>query len=240
MAFSMPNLRLTSERAFRLVSSADGRHRFGGPARHKGIFPNGSDVPLQLVVELDLTDEQVPIAADRPLNSLPLLYPFKYSGGGPVVQYSVISDSEIRILYMSDATADDPESQYLQVCELPSLRLELVPLNYEQARVIAYRYYDAYFAPDEADGEILRQLNYPFHIMIGGRRPYIINSGDIICHNPECQYHQRRVWFKCLAMIPPIPVNGDTSFWYEFEGGVSFCFGMCYCCGTMIAFNVCS
>ena len=240
MVPSMPNLRLTSERAFRLASSTDGRHRFGGPVRHKGIVPNGCDVPLQLVVELDLTDELVPIAADRPLNTLPLLYPFKYGGGGPVVQYSVISDSEIRILYMSDSTADDQESQYLQVRELPPLRLELVPLSYEQARVLAYRYYDGYFAPDEADREILKQLDYPFHILIGGRRDYITNSGDIICQNPECEYYQRRVRFKCFAMVPPIPVNGDTSFWYEFEGGVYFCFGMCYSCGTMIAFNVCS
>lgn len=236
----IPNLRLTTERAFRLVPSVNGRHRFGGPPMHKGIVPNGCDVPLQLVLELDLTDEQLPVAADRPLKKIPLLYPFKYGGGGPEVQYSVISDSEVKIIYMSDSAADDPESQYLLVDELPELRLELVSLSYEEARTLAYRYYDGYFGPDAADREILDKLNYPYHLLIGGRRSYITNAGEIICRNPECEFYQRQVWFKCLAMVPPIPVDGDTSFWYEFEGGVKFCFGMCYYCGTMIAFNVCS
>ena len=240
MPNSTQNLTLTNEQPFRLMLDGDGIHRFGGTSDVRGAIPHGSTVPLQLVLELDLTDERLPIAADRPLRKLPLLYPFKYGCGGPEVQYSVIADDEIQILHMSDLEPDDPDEQYLQVDELPQVTLKCEPLAYEQARIVYFMDYDGHFQPNDSDRQILSELNDPFYIPLGGRRQYIANAGDIICRNPECEFHDRGVYFKYLAMVPAIPVNGDTSFWCEFEGDVHFCFVLCYYCGTVIAFNVCS
>jgi hypothetical protein len=140
---------------------------------------------------------------------------------------------------MSDRKPDKPEKQYLQVDELPSMLLNLIPLTYEQARILAFQLGDSYFRPNKEDKAILKELDEGNLIRIGGRRDYIANSGDIICRNKGCEYYKSRAYFRMIAMLPPISVNGDDEFWYEFQGGgCYFCFGFCLHCGTVIAFNV--
>ena len=223
------------------MPSAKGRHRFGGPCDFKGTVPAGTDVPLQLVLELDLTDKKLPIASKKPIKRLPLLYPFKYGIGGGEVQYSVVSDTKVKILYMSSPKPDAPDYQYLEVDELPLLSLDLVPLTYEEARILAFMGIDGHFRPNKDDRAILKNLEKVSYIPVGGRRDHIPNAGHTRCRNPKCIYNGDYVFFCCLAMVPAIPVGRDTSFWHEYEGGdVHFCFGFCHACGTVIAFNVCS
>ncbi|QDU53842.1 hypothetical protein [Aeoliella mucimassa] len=229
-----------NRRPFRLVPSDQGPHRFGGVSTVNGSTPSGSTVPLQLVLELDLTDKKLPVEADAPLARLPLFYPFKYGCGGPEVQYAVLSDNEIQILYMSDPEPDEPDEQYVQVDQLPSVALALEPLSYEQARIMTFMEYNGYFQAEGDDKQLRNDLHDPFYLPFGGQRGSIPNAGDVICRNPECEFHDRSVHFQCLTMVPPIPVAGDTSFWYEYEGDVAFCFGLCYYCGTVIVFNVCT
>lgn len=235
----MASFSITNRRPFRLVASSSGRHSFGGPSQHSGVVPKGTNVGIQLVISLDLSDPLVPLQNEVGAKTLPLYYPFKYGCGGPDVQYAVKSDSEIEILHISDSQPDEKEWQYLQVDELPFARMALEPLTYEQARILRFMEADGHFQPNAEDRAILDQLDSNHLIEIGGRHNHIANAPDVICRNHACEYHERRVYFDAVALVPPIPVNGDDEFWYEFRGGaVTFCFGLCHFCGTVIAFNV--
>jgi len=91
-----------SEQPFRLVPSNSGVHKFGGRCTFSGVVPGNSDVPIQQLLLIDLRDAGVPFRAEPHTPYLPLLYPFKYGIGGPEIQYSIASDSEVEILYLSD------------------------------------------------------------------------------------------------------------------------------------------
>ena len=76
-------------------------------------------------------------------------------------------------------------------------------------------------------------------IEIGGSWPLHPNAGDVVCRNPACESVDRRVYFEPIARIPPVQVNGRDEFWHEYQGAsMWFYFGLCYHCGTVIAFNV--
>jgi hypothetical protein len=171
---------------------------------------------------------------------LPLYYPLKYGCGGPAVQYAVLSDDEIKILYMSDEVPDAAERQYVRVPQLPASAAEILPLRYEEARILEF--VGGYFQPNADDSAILRELEreHPV-ILIGGYRRLPSNASDVICRNPECQLFNRRIWLDVVASIPPIPINGAEDFWYEYEGAdMEFYFGLCRYCKTVISFNVAS
>jgi len=228
-----------NEQPFRLVPSDSGVHMFGGRCTFSGIVPRNSDVPIQQVLLLDLGDPGIPFRSEPPTRYLPLLYPFKYGMGGPEIQYSIVSNSEIEILYLSDPVPDEAQQQYLQVSELPEQPLVLRPLSYEEARCLTFMREDGHFQPNASDLALLNQLDVNNLIGVGGRRSRISNAPDIYCRNPACEFHNKRTRFQFVAAVPPIPVIGSDEFWYEFQGGhVDFCFGFCYSCGTVIAFNV--
>lgn len=228
-----------NERPCRLVPAEQGAHQFGGVCNFSGLTPAGSEVLVQQLLLLDLSDPDMPFTCDPPINSLPLLYPFKYGFGGPEMQYSVVSDTEVEILYLSDPEPDDPEGQYLQVETLPVQPLELRALTYEEARLLAFQREDGYFQSNSADRSLLKELDTKNLIALGGRRNYIENAPDIICRNPRCDCNGRRTHFHFLASVPPIPVQNQDEFWYEFQGAyVDFCFVLCSRCGTVITFNV--
>lgn len=237
----MPHIKfkLKNERPFRLVPSENGKHVFGGNSTIAGLSPKTCEVPCQQVLLFDLTDESFPIETAEACASLPLIYPFKYGGGGPEIQYAVHSDHEIEILYLSEDVADETQWQYLQVDFLPTMRFDLVPLSYEEARYKAFMREDGFFQPSDEDRVIAKRLNENGFIPVGGRRNYIANAGAVLCRNPACTRFGKPTRFELLTMVPPISVNGTDDFWYEFQGGVvDFCFGFCKECGTIIAFNV--
>ncbi len=203
------------------------------------MVPKGTDVAVQHVLSLDLTDALIPISNDFGVATLPLFYPFKYGCGGPDIQYAVHSDSEIEILYMSDHQPDEPDEQYMQVNELPAANMTLAPLTYEQARILGFLAADAYFQPNEEDHKFLDQLDTDNLVKVGGFHPRIPNAPDVVCHNPTCEFYERRIYFDAIVLMPPISINGADDFWYEFQGAfMKFCFGLCRYCGTVIAFNV--
>lgn len=231
--------KLKNERPFRLVPSENGKHVFGGVSTIAGLSPKTCDVPCQQVFLLDLTDESFPVEASANCASLVLVYPFKYGGGGPEIQYAVLSDHEIEILYLSEDVADESEWQYLQIESLPTMRFDLVPLSYEEARYQTFMRENGYFQPSVEDRAISDRLHENGFIPVGGRRNYIVNAGTIVCRNPACARFGKPTRFELLTMVPPISVDGTDDFWYEFQGGdVDFCFGFCKACGTIISFNV--
>jgi hypothetical protein len=234
----MVSVTLKNDRPCRLRLGLTGSHRFGGQAVHGGIAPLHTDTALHLLLLLDLNDISCPFKSDGSIRYLPLYYPLKYGQGGAEVQYGVLSDSEIHILYMSDKEPDPESLQYVKVAQLPSCLAEILPLRYEEARILAFA--DGYFQPNAEDRQILNELTreHPL-ILIGGHRRLPLNAGDVICRNPECEFFGRRVWVDMIAAVPPVPVNGTDDFWYEYQGGeVEFYFCLCCYCHTIIAFNV--
>jgi hypothetical protein len=229
---------LNNDRPCRLRLSSGGHHRFGGPSIHQGAIPAGTNTALHLLVCLDLSDENCPVMAKGRARYLPLYYPLKYGSGGPELQYAVLSDGEIKLIYLSDESPDDVDDQYVCVSALPSSPAELIPLSYEEARAIEFA--GGYFQPNDADRALLAGLNTPHPmIRIGGFRSLPRNAGAVICRNRECRLFGREIYLQLIASIPPVPVGGTDDFWHEYQGGdVEFCFGLCPSCGTIIGFNV--
>lgn len=241
MPTSYVKIEKVNERPFRLVPAKKGKHKFGGSCAFKGLKPKGCKVPIQQLLLLDLRDVDIPFKATPKISFLPLLYPFKYGFGGPEVQYSLVDKETVKILHISPNKPDEPDFQYLQVPELPPLALELTPLTYEEARCLTFMREDGFFRSNEADKEILNRLDCNHLISLGGRRNYIPGMPDVHCRNPKCERYEKRTSFKLIASIPPIPVNGEDDFWYEFRGAyMSFHFGLCYSCHTIISFNTAS
>jgi hypothetical protein len=73
------------------------------------------------------------------------------------VQYAVLSDDEINILYMSDEVPDAEGRQYVRVPELPTSSAEIIPRRYEGARILAFA--GGYFQLNAEDRAILDELN---------------------------------------------------------------------------------
>ncbi|OAI50651.1 hypothetical protein AYO44_17595 [Planctomycetaceae bacterium SCGC AG-212-F19] len=193
-----------------------------------------------MLLLIDTADANCPIKSDGAARYLPLYYPLKYGYGGPSVQYAVLSDNEIKILYMSDEQPDAEELQYVQVPELPACSAEILPLSYEEALILAFKSY--YFRPNGNDLAILNELNREHPIIsIGGLPRLPVNAGDVFCNNCDCEFFKRRVRVEVIAAIPPVPVNGVDDYWHEYQGGdVAFYFVCCCYCRTIIAFNVAS
>jgi hypothetical protein len=235
---TMASFMLKDGRLCRLRLCTDGPHRFGGVPVHRGVTPANTDTPLQTILLLDLADGNCPIKSDGTTRYLPLYYPLKY--GAPAVQYAVLSDDEIKILYMSDEVPAAEERKNVRVQQFPASSAEILPLRYEEARILEF--VGGYFQPNANDSAILRELEHDHPIiLIGGYRRLPVNAGDVICRNLECQFFNRRLWLDVVASIPPVPINGADDFWYEYKGAnMELYFGLCRYCKTIIAFNVAS
>lgn len=188
----------------------DGRHMFGGPATHRGTTPADSDVPVHLLLNLDLTDPAIPFTSPQ-LQRLPLYYPLKYGGGGPSMQYAIESDEEIRILYLSDPP-DNPEWTCVKVDAFPELPLKA----------------EAPLPNDDA-------LDW-FTITLAGKPT--LDHGCEPCQNPDCQFFEKVPEVDLLASVPPLEIPGHDEIWYEFSGAyMLFYFWYCRGCQTVITGN---
>src|SRR5262245_19110586 len=87
------------KRIARVVPNTQGsfRHRFGCTPTHRAITPRWSRQPLHLLYTFDTNDPLVPVQVPG-VRHLPLYYCFPYNAGA--VGYQVVSDNEIKILYM--------------------------------------------------------------------------------------------------------------------------------------------
>jgi hypothetical protein len=196
-----------------LERDSAGRHVFGGSPYHKGITPKGSNVPTHRIFTIDLTDPALPFQSPE-LKTLPLYYPLKYGFGGPGMQYRVVSESEIEIIYMTDPEPDPDGEAYVKVAEFPEIRFRLLP------------------ALSKSD-------SLTFGIAtLGGR---LDSAQDEPCMNQSCSSFKLADRCELLATIPPIPIEGRQDIWWEFEGAYMF-FHFWYCrgCHTIITNNRCT
>lgn len=229
-------IELRSEQPLALVPSKDGPHRFGGPCDYRGTVPAGTNDSVHLLALLDLSDEKIPFEASNGVTWLPLLNPLKFGCGGPEMQYAVVSNRSVEIVYISHA-ADPSDEQYIRVHTLPKLSMKLRPYSYEEARYLTFMREDGHFQPNAADQKISKTLGDDW-INIGGQRNDLTTT---ICKNPSCEKHNSPSYFRYLATVNTIPVNGKEDFWHEFEGSyVDFHFLACYFCNTIITFNRCT
>jgi hypothetical protein len=221
---------------YRLWIQERGRHLFGGPPRHGGVVPEGTDTPLHHFLTLDLADLRSPIYYDPAMiRYLPLYYPLAYGTGGAECQYAVNSDDDIRILFLSDP-APDGEDAYVREPTLPEARADIVPLTYEQLRMRAFGQHCCCVGFDADDDALREEVGGNHSIYFGG--PIPVNAATCTCRNPTCQSFGAPIELDVVITIPPVPIHGQTDFWYEFEGeAVDFCFGLCPDCRTIIAFN---
>lgn len=151
----------------RLVLNERGIHRFGGPPGHRGAVPPNSDVALHHFLSIDLLDSNCPFKSEMPVRFLPLYYPLKYGFGGPEVQYGIVSDTEIKILYLFPELPDKEEEQYVKVSELPGSQADILPLTHEEARILAFA--GGGYQPNPEESAILDRLDYNNFTSIGGR-----------------------------------------------------------------------
>ena len=204
----MLNIRDNSQ--FNLDADPSGRHVFGGPPTHKGATPIGSSVSTHKLLTLDLECRHL-LFDSNSFRFLPLYYPLKYGGGGPAMQYSVLSDEAIEIIYLSDEP-DVPDSQYVRVDAFPEV-------NYSIGKQIT---------PDD-------HIDW-FTLTIGGSET--LDHSPDSCKNPKCDLFNQSGQGQLLASVPPIPIAGYDEIWWEFDGAyMLFYFWLCNGCNTIITSN---
>lgn len=223
---------------FRLLFQEAGRHRFGGPAKHGGVIPKGSTVPLHHFLTIDLADLRSPFHYQSgAIRYLPCYYPLAYGEGGASVQYQVCSDNRIQIIHLSDP-APDKGRAYVKVPCLPPTQAKILELTYEELRVRAFRDHPSCEGLNPDDEAVWNKLGGNKAMVFGGAPPP--NSGSMTCKNPGCKSFDSVINLEVILCIPPISINGRTDFWHEFDGAsVQFYFGLCPSCRDVIAFNVC-
>jgi hypothetical protein len=208
-------IEIRDSRCHPLAQKRFGRHVFGGRAFHRGSIPQGSTVPLHLLLTLDLSDPKCPFGGSGRLTKLPFYYPLKYGTGGSSVQYEVLSDEEIRIVYIDPPEADSDDVAYVKVPEFPELEYGILP-------------------PIGKDDPVDW-----FTITLRGT--FTLDHSSNNCQNPGCRYFRREAEVHILAAIPPVKIDEMEELWWEFQGAyVLFYFCLCRGCNTIIAFNRCT
>lgn len=193
-----------------LTFSSNGIHSFGGKADHQGSLPKGTTVPLHIIIDLNLNDPKCPLKIEG-LNRLPLYYPLKYDTGGAAIQYKVLSDDEIEIIFMSNEQPDGDDA-YVQVESFPELKMSF-----------------------ESSIESDENLDW-FTITIGGKAT--LDHKPDNCLNKNCGSYKKNSEMLLLASVPPLEIPNHKGVWYEFEGAyMLFYFWYCNGCDTIYSSN---
>ena len=192
-----------------LVDDKFGLHYFGGHADANGAVPVGSEISTHKLLLLDLSDPFLPFSSDS-IRRLPLYYPLKYGGGGAVMQYSVVSENEIDIFYLSDGIPDEEDNWSVKVDAFPQTRFSVRNQGKENS-------------------------NW-FEITVGNSDQ---RSGTPdVCQNRKCTRVNLEPNMDLVATVPPIPMKNENEIWWDFEEAyMVFCFWHCRHCGTIVADN---
>ncbi len=224
------------------------KHVFGGAPRHKGATPEGHEAPMHLLLDLDLSDQLVPIEGTSDLNRLPIYYPLVYGGGGGEVQYRVDSDSEITILssFIDEEPDEYPETSFPK--GFPEKRVSIDPLSYEQYRAIIMSEHGSnHYKNDrnqKQDHKLLGKMNSGQIVRFGHPDSFSPIQGDILwgCMNQDCEYYKRSVKVDIFAQFAD-KLTDEISIWSEPGESSSFVeiyFGLIQCCKTIVTENQCT
>lgn len=229
----------------RVVPNVPGpfHHRFGGTPVHRGIKPRGNSQPLHLLYTFDTKDRLVPVRV-RGARYLPLYYCFPYNGGA--VGYRVISDEEIKILYLQTkhVEPDFPYENYPN--EFPETPVSLTPISYEEHKTLVY-----YLTCEDynlrkkylskQDSTFLKQSGYPF-TQLGGIQRMWQDVPDVACPNRKCEYHKFNCFMQVFAVVWNQPVP-NVSLWDNDPDShleVQIIFQICPLCDSIYVCNRCT
>jgi hypothetical protein len=195
----------------RVVPNATGafHHRFGGAPVHRGSKPRGNTQPLHLLFTFDTKDPLVPVRVPG-ARYLPLYYGFRYNAGA--VGYQVVSNNEIRILYLETKRVepDFPYENYPD--EFPEMPVSLTPVSYEEHKTLVYYlacqdYNLGKKCLSKKDETFLKESGYPF-TQLGGVQRMWQDVPDAQCPNRKCEYHKYTFFMEVFAVVWNHPVPG--------------------------------
>lgn len=192
----------------RVVPNVEGsfRHRFGGTPVHRGIKPRGNSQPLHLLYTFDTKDPLVPIRVSG-ARYLPLYYGFCYNAGA--VGYQVVSDDEIKILYLETKKVqpDFPYENYPN--EFPETPVTLTPISYEDHKTLVYyltlEEYNLKKHLSAEDRTFVRESGYPF-TQLGGIQRMWQGAPEAPCPNEKCENHKFNCFMEVFAVVWNRPV----------------------------------
>lgn len=224
-------------------ASSSFNHLFGGMPVHRGIKPRGCSAPLHLLYTFDTKDPLVPVRIPR-VRYLPLYYSFVYNAGA--VGYQVVSDTEIKILYMETKKVE-PDFPYENYpAAFPETPVSLTPISYEDHKTLVY-----YLACEDynlhrehvskEDKAFLKETGYPF-TQLGGIQRMWQDIPDAPCPNKKCEYHKYDFFLQVFAVVwnNPVPKvhlwDNDPKSRLE----VQTIFQICPLCRSIYACNRCT
>lgn len=228
-------------RACIIKAAKNGKHQFGGVREDLRITGVNLPKPIQHVLSLSTADPLCPIKSSR-FSVLPLLYPMLYGNGGGEIQYTVLSNTNIRIHHLSSY---DPIDDVLLDSEaLPQARVALRPLSYGEERLLCAM--ESSFTNrrlSARDRARLRRCDDGKYWRAGGRFDTCQGSMWTLCRNPACDWRdafggETKTGVSLIAIVQPT-VQQFGKIWGEYSEDVQFCFGYCPHCGAIIAENRC-
>lgn len=218
------------------------QHRFGGRPAHRGIKPRGSSQPLHLLYTFDTKDPLVPVRVPGS-RYLPLYYCFPYNAGA--VGYRVVSDEEIKILYMETkhVQPDFPYENYPN--EFPETPVSLTPISYDEHKTLVYYLtcedYNLHEYFSKEDRAFLKQTDYPF-TQLGGIQRMWQDIPEAACPNKQCAYHKHNCFMQVFAVVwnQPVPKvylwDDDPKSRWE----IQTIFQICPLCNSIYVCNRCT
>jgi hypothetical protein len=220
---------VTRSQPCQVVFSRFGQHHFGGKLRNFKYTGKPVPAPIHHFLTIDTEVSPTPVLFEKS-RYLPLIYPLGYSMGGGEIKYRIVDDATVEIVHLSEFDPEDPP--YIQIEQLPERRASLRPMSYAERRILGTRMIgeksllDRWRMKRLWDGQCFR---------VAGIRDYIKLSGP--CSDEDGKPRQHcDVWIFARFPATKIPF-GDI--WYEYSWTVDFCFGICFECGCIHAFNQC-
>jgi len=220
---------VTRSKPCQVVFSRFGRHHFGGKLKNFNYTGKPVPAPIHHFLTIDTADDSTPVIFSES-RYLPLIYPLAYASGGGEIKYRIVDDTTIEILQLS--AFDPSESPYIQVKELPERRARLRSMSYAERRILGSNMLGE---RSVLDCWRMKRLWNGQCFRVAGIRDSKDVPGTCSFYNGEPRDHCDVIIF---AKFPATKIPfGDI--WYEYSWTVDFCFGICFECGSIHAFNQC-
>lgn len=195
---------------------------------------------MHLLMLLDATDELVPVKTDKGIlpARLPLYYPLRYGIGGGEVQYEVVDDQNIRIVYISDKRPDNEVYPFME--SFPERRFALQPFTYEQYRAFWMSENGSGMKLSDEDWRIVKEDVAPWHLIQFGGSISVIQGGiRWKCRNKGCEWKGILAGVDTFCRVSATPTD-DIQIFGEHGTDVEIYFSLCRMCGTIVAVNRCT
>lgn len=197
-------------------------HRFGGPPRLRGMVPSGQEVPLHLLVTLDLADPFLRDFGQLPCRNLPLVHQLRYDRWG-CLRYRPVADDAIEIKGAAEGNvlSDWPTENY--PLAFPSTPLVVHPVPEPDP---AYMEEHSWMGDED---RVVRE-HQMLRIQIGaGSLSYQCQEDE----PPDCCGPMRLI---CVVPNRPVP---DVCLWGPDGDFVWILFWLCDRCKTIETHNEC-